>query len=71
MEKVGFGGFGKTRILECRVRVCRVLKKVWFGPVISCSGLPELITRAHTESKKAQKRPPFIIHNLPVVNFFA
>ena len=43
-KKSGLGGFGYTRILECRVRVCRVLKKVGFGRVILGLGIPGLIT---------------------------
>ena len=43
-KKLGSSGDGYTRILECRVLVCRVLKKVGFGRVISGSGIPGLIT---------------------------
>ena len=43
-KKSGSGGFEYTRILGCRVRVCRVLKKVGFRREISGSGIPGLIT---------------------------
>ena len=44
LKKLGSGGFGYTQILESRVRVYRVLKKVGFERVISGSGIPGLIT---------------------------
>ena len=47
--------FGYTQILECRVRVCRVLKKVGFGRVISGSGISGLITNSNLQSASSQK----------------
>ena len=36
-KKSGSGGYGNSRNLKCRVRVCRVLKKVGFGREFSGS----------------------------------
>ena len=43
-KKSCLGRFGYTQILNCRVRVSQVLKKVWFMRVISGSGMPGPIT---------------------------
>ena len=49
LKKSSSGWCRYTRILECRVRVCRVLKKVGFGRVISGSGIPGLITSVNSQ----------------------
>ena len=47
MKKSGSGGLGYTGILECRVQVCQVLKKVGFGWVISGLAIPGPITNRY------------------------
>ena len=42
--KSGSGGYGNSRNLKSRVRVCRVLKNVGFGREFSGSGIPGHIT---------------------------
>ena len=47
-KKSGSGRYGNSRNLKSRVRVCRVLKKLWFEREFSGSGIPGPITSYRT-----------------------